>query len=163
MSRSPSHSRGAPLPRQADVATPTIDELAAGGVKLRSLYTWNWCAPSRGSLLTGRYVPNHGFEDGGDGPDDKGVVRVLPLEFELLPAALRRIANYSTHMVGKVRPDRFLPGWLAGSRAVVVAPGCIGGRGRGDHFTRAGFACALRTSVAPRLRHPSVPSGVARL
>ena len=83
------------------VPTPTMDALAHDGVRMSSLYTWNWCAPSRGSLLTGRYVPNHGYEEGGDGPEGDGTVNALPLEFELIPAALKRAANYSTHMAGK--------------------------------------------------------------
>ena len=34
-----------------DVSTPAIDALAATGLKLSCMYTWNWCAPSRGSLM----------------------------------------------------------------------------------------------------------------
>jgi len=81
--------------------TPAIDNLANDGVKFSTLYTWNWCAPSRGSLLTGRYVPNHGFENGGDGPE-LGVMAGLPTEFELLPSVLSKL-GYATAMVGKWR------------------------------------------------------------
>eukprot|EP01048_Picozoa_sp_COSAG05_P008370 COSAG05_NODE_634_length_8193_cov_7.035083_6_plen_113_part_00 len=42
-------------------STPTIDELAQSGIKLGTLYTWNWCAPSRGQLLTGVYAPRNGY------------------------------------------------------------------------------------------------------
>ena len=34
-----------------DVSTPAIDALAATGLKLSCMYTWNWCAPSRGALM----------------------------------------------------------------------------------------------------------------
>lgn len=81
--------------------TPHMDSLANDGIKFSSMYTWRWCAPSRGSLLSGRYAPNHGYETGGDGPDSKGRVYGLPTEFELLPAVLSKQANYATHMVGK--------------------------------------------------------------
>jgi arylsulfatase A-like enzyme len=83
-----------------DVPTPNIDALARDGVRLSSLYTWNWCAPSRASLLTGRYAPKHGFESGGDGPEDNGDVHVLSTEFATLPQALKR-AGYATVMGGK--------------------------------------------------------------
>ena len=79
--------------------TPHMDALAADGVKFGAMYTWNWCAPSRGSLLSGRYAPNHGYLKGGDGPE-KGSVAGLPLEFELLPGALKKL-GYTTAMVGK--------------------------------------------------------------
>ena len=52
------------------VLSPTIDALAAGGIKLTSLYAYKWCAPSRASFMTGRYVPMHGFEEASDGGGD---------------------------------------------------------------------------------------------
>ena len=82
------------------VPTPKMNALARDGVRLSALYTWNWCAPSRASLLTGRYAPHHGFEFGGDGPEDNGDVHVLSTEFTLLPAALKRL-GYRTVMAGK--------------------------------------------------------------
>lgn len=85
--------------------TPAMDGLASSGVKFSTMYTWDWCAPSRGSLLSGRYAPNHGYEAGGDGPA-KGTVGGLPTEFELLPAVLSKL-GYATSMVGKVRPETY--------------------------------------------------------
>ena len=40
---------------QGVLHTPTLDALAAGGVRLESSYMYKYCSPSRGSLLTGRY------------------------------------------------------------------------------------------------------------
>jgi arylsulfatase A-like enzyme len=40
------------------VKTPSLDRLAREGVRATSFYvTWPACTPSRGSLLTGRYLP----------------------------------------------------------------------------------------------------------
>ena len=47
-----------------EVKTPSLDRLAAGGVRLKSFYvTWPACTPSRGSLLTGRYPQRNGTYD----------------------------------------------------------------------------------------------------
>ncbi len=48
----------------ADVKTPHLDRLAAGGARLTDFYvTWPACTPSRGSLLTGRYPQRNGTYD----------------------------------------------------------------------------------------------------
>ena len=39
----------------AEYRTPTLDALARDGVTLEGFYAYHVCAPSRGSLLTGRY------------------------------------------------------------------------------------------------------------
>ncbi|MEM7145641.1 MAG: arylsulfatase [Verrucomicrobiota bacterium] len=38
-----------------EIATPNLDELAAGGVRLTQFYTMARCCPSRASILTGQY------------------------------------------------------------------------------------------------------------
>ncbi len=46
------------------VITPTLDRLAAEGVRGTSFYvTWPACTPSRGSILTGRYPQRNGLYD----------------------------------------------------------------------------------------------------
>jgi len=55
-----------------DIKTPIIDSLAKDGVKLGSLYTWNWCAPSRGAILSGRYATRNGYGGGGKGSSAGG-------------------------------------------------------------------------------------------
>jgi hypothetical protein len=81
--------------------TPELDELANGGVVLTDCYTWSWCAPSRGSFLSGRYAPMTGFEGaGGGGGKQGGRVRVYPTTQPLMPAMLKA-AKYDTIMAGK--------------------------------------------------------------
>lgn len=47
-----------------EIQTPSLDRLAAGGVRLTDFYvTWPACTPSRGSLLTGRYPQRNGTYD----------------------------------------------------------------------------------------------------
>jgi arylsulfatase A-like enzyme len=83
------------------VISPTIDSLAYGGVRLTHLYAYHWCAPSRASFFSGRYIPMHGYESGGDGPDgNTGTANALPLRYNLVPQALSD-AGYQTLMVGK--------------------------------------------------------------
>ena len=46
------------------VLTPTLDRLAATGVRATSFYvTWPACTPSRGSILTGRFPQRNGLYD----------------------------------------------------------------------------------------------------
>lgn len=46
------------------ISTPTLDRLAAEGVRATSFYvTWPACTPSRGSLLTGRFPQRNGLYD----------------------------------------------------------------------------------------------------
>ena len=53
------------------VATPNIDRLAAEGLLCKRAYVANpVCAPSRGSIMTGRFPHEHGRI--GDEPDEAG-------------------------------------------------------------------------------------------
>ena len=82
------------------VKTPCLDALASEGVILTSHYTWNWCAPSRGALLTGIYAPRNGYALNASG-GDSGSPSGLPLNWTLVPALLRAGAGYTTVGVGK--------------------------------------------------------------
>jgi arylsulfatase len=47
-----------------EIATPNIDRLAAGGIRFTQYHTENMCAPTRATLLTGRYyIRNFGKSD----------------------------------------------------------------------------------------------------
>ena len=66
---------------------PSLDRLAASGVRLDQFYVQPVCSPTRAALMTGRYPMRHGLQ--------VGVVRPwasygLPLEERTLAQALRR-------------------------------------------------------------------------
>ena len=46
----------------AEFATPTIDGLARGGIRLNQSYVTQLCSPTRAALLTSRYSYNLGMD-----------------------------------------------------------------------------------------------------
>ena len=75
--------------------------MATQGVLLGAHHVFQVCAPTRASILTGRYPWGIGFYYVGG--DNLGV----PLGYEMLPAVLRRLGkaqkglDVATHAVGK--------------------------------------------------------------
>ena len=83
--------------RESHILTPNIDRLAAEGVILENHYVLAVCAPTRTSLMTGRYPIRTGLW--------KGNLKVreefgLRLDETLLPEMLKR-NGYATHGIGK--------------------------------------------------------------
>jgi len=90
------------------IATPNIDALAAGGVRLEQFYVQPVCSPTRGALLSGRYPMRLGLQ--------VGVVRPwaqhgLPLDERTLPQALRE-TGYATALCGKWHLGHVTPDYL---------------------------------------------------
>ncbi|MBI5396735.1 MAG: sulfatase-like hydrolase/transferase [Verrucomicrobia bacterium] len=108
------------------VLTPTLDRLAAEGVRGTSFYvTWPACTPSRGSILTGRYPQRNGLYDMVRNDMTNYGHRYTPEEYAVSPEmtlgldvreltigdVLKR-AGYATGVVGKWdmgQARRFLP------------------------------------------------------
>ena len=78
--------------RNHQVSTDALDALVKAGVEIKDFYVYKMCAPSRGSVMTGRYPWHVGYYDnnGGGGP---------PLSFKLLPELIA--PTYDSHMLGK--------------------------------------------------------------
>lgn len=83
-------------------STPAIDRLAAEGARFTQFSApAPYCAPSRASLLTGRYPSRHGLL-GNPTPDATPAVDQLALaDTEVLLPQLLRPASYATGMIGK--------------------------------------------------------------
>jgi arylsulfatase A-like enzyme len=81
----------------SDIKTPTLDKLAATGVKLEQFYAQPMCTPTRAALLTGRYPLRYGLQTG---VIPTGGTYGLATNEWLLPQALKD-AGYSTAIIGK--------------------------------------------------------------
>jgi uncharacterized sulfatase len=92
--------------------TPHLDRLAAEGARLTQFNTpAPYCAPTRASLLTGRYPFRHGLT-GNPAPDARPREDALHLaESELLLGQLLARAGYATGLIGKWHLGHARPEW----------------------------------------------------
>ena len=84
-----------------EIRTPTLDYLAARGVRLANAFTPTpVCSPARACLLTGRYASQHGIHDylSSGHPD---INRIEWLSEEVTLAQLLQAAGYQTALSGK--------------------------------------------------------------
>jgi arylsulfatase A-like enzyme len=91
----------------SDIATPTIDSLAAGGIRLANFRTTALCSPTRACLLTGRNHHRNGMGRVADlASGFPGYWGKPPRENGYLSEILR-LNGYATYAVGKwhLTPD----------------------------------------------------------
>jgi len=101
----------------SDISTPTIDALAADGVRLANFHTTALCSPTRACLLTGRNHHRNGMARVADlAVGYPGYWGMIPRENGFLPEILRG-HGYATYAVGKwhLTPEDEVN--MAGSRA----------------------------------------------
>ena len=96
----------------SELATPTLDRLAAGGLRFAQFYNAARCCPTRASLLTGLYPHQAGMggmvrsKPGKGGPYQGYLNRRCVTIAEAL-----RQAGYATYMSGKWHVGEFRPVW----------------------------------------------------
>jgi len=85
-----------------EIRTPTLDTLAANGLRYRTFYNQARCMPTRAALLTGRYPHQTGLGEmeGDRGEAHPGYRGNINHESVTLAEVLR-VNGYRTYMVGK--------------------------------------------------------------
>ncbi|CAM9651393.1 unnamed protein product, partial [Discosporangium mesarthrocarpum] len=103
--------------------TPTLDAMAAKGVKLSNYYSENVCTPARAALMTGRHTHRYGMQL-------KYIMNPapwgLPLD-EVTVANRFKGAGYQTHMVGKWHLGFYAEDFLPSNRGFDTFLGFLGG------------------------------------
>ena len=91
-------------PPTREVDTPNIDSLVKDGLELDHFYAYQFCSPSRSSLMTGRFPihvndKNHDIQNYNPNDPVSGYAGI-PRNMTGIAAKLKE-AGYATHMVGK--------------------------------------------------------------
>ncbi len=88
----------------SEIATPTLDALAQGGVRFTQFYNTARCCPTRAALLTGLYAHQAGIGHMVDGAGPKTGSPAYSGELArnaMTIAEMLKTAGYSTYMAGK--------------------------------------------------------------
>src|SRR5690349_15529314 len=99
-----------------EIRTPTLDRLAAGGLRLTQFYNTARCCPTRASLLTGLYPHQagigHMMEDRGlDGYRGELTRRCVTIAEALRPAGYGTYAVGKWHVTKAIKPDGRKDNW----------------------------------------------------
>jgi arylsulfatase B len=118
-------------PSQGIIKTPAIDELAKESFVLQEFIAWQFCSPSRGALLTGRYpwrLPNSRIN-----LIPSYVLDGTPLGYSMIPERLAQ-QQYVSYHIGKWHQGFFSSAFLPLSRGFNFTDGFLSGGE--DHFTQ---------------------------
>lgn len=110
------------------IKTPSIDALAAGGVRFTQAYvSANVCAPSRAGILTGRYQERFGFEHNLAHPDYVKPEKIgIPTDEKLISDRLKKL-GYRTGVIGKWHVGETVPEFHPLARGFDFFFGMLGG------------------------------------
>lgn len=88
-------------PYGSEIPTPTLDRLAAGGLRFTNYHTAPLCSPARAAIQTGRNPHRAGFAGVANfDPGFPGWTMEIDPSVETLPEAMRAV-GYATYAVGK--------------------------------------------------------------
>eukprot|EP01043_Picozoa_sp_COSAG02_P019242 COSAG02_NODE_920_length_15934_cov_11.363751_3_plen_360_part_00 len=113
-----------------EVISPTLDQLANEGVRLESHYTYKYCAPTRGSFLTGRF-PYH-LAATRCNLIPSSIPEGTNLGYTMLPKLLAA-QGYISHHVGKWHQGFHTPDYTPVARGFNTSYGFL--QGGEDHYT----------------------------
>ena len=91
--------KGAGVQSNPNTVTPNIMSLVGEGIALTSYHTYKVCAPSRASIMTGRYPWGVGYYDM-KGPE------AVPLGFRLVAELLRDAGYVRSNSRARLRPSQ---------------------------------------------------------
>ena len=133
------YHRNPPTP---EVDTPNIDNLVKEGLELDQFYVYQFCSPSRSSLLTGR-LPIHvndenNFMDLYNPNDPVSGYAGIPLNMTVIASKLKE-AGYATHLVGKWHAGAATPKHVPTGRGFDTSFGYL--NGMNDYYTEVQHAC----------------------
>lgn len=93
-----------------EISTPTLDELATGGIRFTQFYNAARCCPTRASLLTGLYPHQTGVGDMTNDMGEPGYRGDLNQQCVTVAEVLK-INGYKTYMSGKWHVTRHVDYW----------------------------------------------------
>jgi arylsulfatase len=133
-----------------EIETPTLDRLAAGGLRFTQFYNTGRCCPTRASLLTGLYPHQagvgHMMEDRGhDGYRGNLNKRCVTIAEALRPAGYKSYAVGKWHVTRHIQPDGPKHNWPL-QRGFDRYYGTITGAGS---FYDPGTLCRDNTLISP--------------
>lgn len=117
-------------PPTKEVVTPNIDSLVKDGLELDQFYVFQFCSPSRSSLLTGR-LPIHvnvlNLPPGHYNPKDPvSGFAGIPRNMTGIAEKMKE-AGYATHMVGKWHVGMATPDHIPTGRGFTTSYGYLQG------------------------------------
>ena len=129
-------------PPTKEVVTPNIDSLVKTGLELDQYYVFQFCSPSRSSLLTGRlpiHVNDLNLPPGHYNPKDPvSGYAGIPRNMTGIAEKMKE-AGYATHMVGKWHTGMATPDHIPTGRGFSTSYGYL--TGVNDYYTEQNGHC----------------------